>query len=58
MIYELNPNIPWPELDLCGIYRFTEKSKGFQMVLVVKNPLDDAEDIREAGSVPGWGRFP
>ena len=58
MIYGLNPSIAWPELDLCGNSRFTEKSKGFQVVLVVKNPPDNAEDIRDVGSIPGWGRSP
>ena len=28
------------------------------MVLVVKNLLADAEDIRDAGSIPGSGRSP
>ena len=28
------------------------------MVLVVKNPLGNAREIRAAGSVPGSGRFP
>ena len=29
-----------------------------QVVLVVKNVPDNAEDIRDAGSIPGWGRSP
>ena len=58
MIYGLNPSIAWPELDLCGNSRFTEKSKGFQVVLVVKNPHNNAEDIRDVGSIPGLGRAP
>ena len=29
-----------------------------QVVLVVKNPAANAGDIRDAGSVPGSGRFP
>ena len=29
-----------------------------QVVLVVKNPPDNAGDIRDAGSIPGLGRFP
>ena len=29
-----------------------------QVALVVKNPPDSAEDIREAGSIPGSGRSP
>ena len=28
------------------------------MVLVVKNLPLNAGDIREGGSIPGWGRFP
>ena len=28
------------------------------MALVVKNLLANAEDIRDVGSVPGWGRSP
>ena len=29
-----------------------------QVVLVVKNPLDNAEGIRDKGLIPGSGRFP
>ena len=29
-----------------------------QVVLVVKNPLPNAGDIRDVGSIPGWGRAP
>ena len=28
------------------------------MVLVVKNPPPNVGDVREAGSIPGLGRFP
>ena len=28
------------------------------MVLVVKNPPANAGDIRDTGSIPGWGRSP
>ena len=28
------------------------------MALVVKNPLASAGDIRDTGSIPGWGRSP
>ena len=28
------------------------------MVLEVKNPPANSGDIREAGSIPGWGRSP
>ena len=30
----------------------------FQVVLVVKNPLANAGDIRDMGSIPGSGRSP
>ena len=29
-----------------------------QVALMVKNPPINAGDIRDAGSIPGWGRFP
>ena len=29
-----------------------------QVALVVKNPLANAEDIREVSSIPEWGRAP
>ena len=28
------------------------------MVLVIKNPPANAEDERDTGSIPGWGRSP
>ena len=28
------------------------------MVIVAKNPLANAGDTREEGSIPGWGRSP
>ena len=28
------------------------------MTLVVKNPPDNAGDVKDAGSIPGWGRSP
>ena len=31
---------------------------GFPGGSVVKNPPDNAGDTRDAGSIPGWGRFP
>ena len=30
----------------------------FQVVLVVKNSPVNAGEIRDAGSIPGWGRSP
>ena len=32
--------------------------KGFQAVLVVQNPPANAVDVRDVGSIPGWGRSP
>ena len=29
-----------------------------QVVLVVKSPPANAEDVRDVGSIPGWGRSP
>ena len=28
------------------------------MVLVVKGPPANAGDVRDLGSIPGWGRYP
>ena len=28
------------------------------MVLVVKSPPANAGDVRDMGSIPGWGRYP
>jgi len=28
------------------------------VALVVKNPLANAGDVRDMGSISGWGRFP
>ena len=30
----------------------------FQVALVIKNPPANAGDIRDMGSIPGWGRSP
>ena len=30
----------------------------FQVMLVVKNPPDNAGDVGDRGSIPGWGRSP
>ena len=30
----------------------------FLVVLVVKNPPANAGDVREVGSIPGWGKSP
>ena len=29
-----------------------------QVALVVKNPHTNARDLRDEGSIPGWGRYP
>ena len=29
-----------------------------QVVLVAKSPFANAGTVRDAGSIPGWGRFP
>ena len=29
-----------------------------QVAVVVKNPLASVGDIRDVGSIPGWGRSP
>ena len=34
------------------------QQKASQVVLVVKNPPANAEDVRDAGSIPGSGRSP
>ena len=47
------PQIMLYEIDL--IYGLSGAS---QMALVVKNPSANAGDIRDAGSIPGWGRSP
>ena len=31
---------------------------GIQVAVVVRNPPADTGDVRDAGSVPGWGRSP
>ena len=37
---------------------FSELHRASQVVLVVKNPLDNAGGVRDGGSVPGLGRSP
>ena len=36
----------------------TKRGLASQVALVVKNPPANAGDTRDAGSIPGWGRFP
>ena len=43
------------------VYAYTQTyiyKGGSQVSLVVKNPPDNARDVRDAGSIPGWGRSP
>ena len=40
-----------------GLVPLPEK-QGFPVALVVKNPLASVGDIRDTGSIPGWGRSP
>ena len=37
---------------------FTCFHLNLQVALLVKNPPANAEDVRNAGSIPGWGRSP
>ena len=37
---------------------YPSAGKASQVVLVIKNPPPNTEDIRDAGSVPGFGRSP
>ena len=39
-------------------FKFHYQVTGLQVVLVVKNLLANAGDIRDVGSIPGWGRSP
>ena len=39
--------------EMCGICRTVMLSRTFQVTLVVKNPLANTGDIREADSIPG-----
>ena len=41
--------------NICRLYSVYGAS---QVALVVKNPPASAGDVRDAGSVPGLGRFP
>ena len=34
------------------------RKRAFQVALVVKNPAANAGEIRDAGSIPGWGISP
>ena len=38
------------------LFPFCPKFKAFQVALVIKNLAANAGDIRDASSIPGWGR--
>ena len=48
----------WDELERISYIRERAKMGGFLVVLMVKNPLTNAGDIRYVGLIPGLGRFP
>ena len=37
---------------------FCFETMAVQVVLVVKNPPANAENVRDTGLIPGWGRYP
>jgi len=41
-----------------GLSQTYSSKRAFQVALVVKNPPASAGDIRDAGLIPGLGRFP
>ena len=43
-------------LLLCGVQTHYHSHRGFPDSAVIKNPPANAEDTRDAGSVPGFGR--
>ena len=43
---------------ICALRSCPIWSWASQVALVVKNPLADAADIRDVGSIPVWGRSP
>ena len=46
------------QINKCNLHRSTEIYWASQVALVVKNQLAKAEDLRDAGSIPGSGRSP
>ena len=48
---EVSPGIPLA-------FPLTHHFRASQVALVVKHPPANAGDVREAGSIPGLGRFP
>ena len=51
---ELKPTVGHPK-HTCLVHSYTEAS---QVELVVKNPPAKTGDVRDPGSIPGWGRSP
>ena len=45
-------------MNIFFIFFFIFYISAYQVALVVKNPLANAGDIRDTGSIPGSGRFP
>ena len=58
--FTLIPAYPDRPLPAMPIFAQTSPTitQASQLALVVKNPLANAGDIRDAGSIPGSGRFP
>ena len=52
------PKAPQPNTITLGISTSRHKFGSSQVVLVVKNPPASAGDLRDAGLIPGSGRFP
>ena len=46
------------EVDLLGIFLLLLLIRASQVALVVQNLSANAGDIRDIGSIPGWGRSP
>ena len=43
---------------MAGLISYLLSVWASQVVLVVKNLPANAGDIRDTGSIPGWGRYP
>ena len=53
----MNPSLqPWRQI----LYHLSHQESPYiaQVALVVKNPPVKAGDVRDVGSIPGWGRSP
>ena len=57
---EINDDDSWhhPSTYCCMFLRLSLILTGFPGGARVKNPLANAEDTRDLGSIPGWGRSP